>query len=75
MHSIVDGIAIGFISYALFHIAVGKWREVKPLFLCRVASLRDLFRDAGDLIRTNEKSPLRTLWRAGGLFRCLLLLA
>ncbi|QKG83251.1 NCS2 family permease [Kroppenstedtia pulmonis] len=32
MHSIVDGIAIGFISYALFHIAVGKWREVKPLF-------------------------------------------
>jgi len=32
MHSIVDGIAIGFISYALFHAAVGKWREVKPLF-------------------------------------------
>lgn len=32
MHSIVDGIAIGFISYALFHIAAGKWREVKPLF-------------------------------------------
>lgn len=32
MHSIVDGIAIGFISYALFHVAVGKWREVKPLF-------------------------------------------
>ncbi len=32
MHSIVDGIAIGFISYALFHIAVGKWRDVKPLF-------------------------------------------
>ncbi|MFD0717616.1 NCS2 family permease [Paenibacillus sp. GCM10027626] len=32
MHSIVDGIAIGFISYALFHIAAGKWRKVKPLF-------------------------------------------
>lgn len=32
MHSIVDGIAIGFISYSLFHLAVGKWREVKPLF-------------------------------------------
>ncbi|GAC42670.1 permease [Paenibacillus popilliae ATCC 14706] len=32
MHSIVDGIAIGFISYALFHLAVGKGREVKPLF-------------------------------------------
>ncbi len=32
MHSIVDGIAIGFISYALFHLAVGKWRDVKPLF-------------------------------------------
>lgn len=32
MHSIVDGIAIGFISYSLFHVAVGKWREVKPLF-------------------------------------------
>ncbi|MBN3523086.1 NCS2 family permease [Paenibacillus apiarius] len=32
MHSIVDGIAIGFVSYALFQIAVGKAREVKPLF-------------------------------------------
>ncbi|KKO54522.1 permease [Paenibacillus sp. DMB20] len=32
MHSIVDGIAIGFISYALFHLAIGKGREVKPLF-------------------------------------------
>ncbi|MGG4193182.1 NCS2 family permease [Paenibacillus jamilae] len=32
MHSIVDGIAVGFISYALFHLAVGKGREVKPLF-------------------------------------------
>ncbi|MGN7492523.1 NCS2 family permease [Paenibacillus sp. SAF-054] len=32
MHSIVDGIAIGFVSYALFHAAVGKWSEVKPLF-------------------------------------------
>ncbi|WP_374020469.1 NCS2 family permease [Paenibacillus thiaminolyticus] len=32
MHSIVDGIAIGFISFALFHLAVGKGRQVKPLF-------------------------------------------
>lgn len=32
MHSIVDGIAIGFVSYALFQAAVGKAREVKPLF-------------------------------------------
>ncbi|MEO3945833.1 NCS2 family permease [Gorillibacterium sp. CAU 1737] len=32
MHSIVDGIAIGFISYALFHLAMGKRRVVKPLF-------------------------------------------
>lgn len=32
MHSIVDGIAIGFISYALFHLALGKVHEVKPLF-------------------------------------------
>ncbi|TVX92111.1 NCS2 family permease [Paenibacillus agilis] len=32
LHSIVDGIAIGFISYALFQVAAGKAREVKPLF-------------------------------------------
>lgn len=32
MRSIVDGIAIGFISYALFHLVIGKGREVKPLF-------------------------------------------
>ncbi|WP_232278777.1 NCS2 family permease [Paenibacillus sp. 481] len=38
MHSIVDGIAIGFISYALFQLVMGRGRTVKPLFYV-IASL------------------------------------
>lgn len=66
MHSIVDGIAIGFISYALFHLAVGKGAKSSP---CSIS-----FRSCSSCIlccrrykRSNGRSPLRTHRRSGGL--------
>ncbi|MEC0238831.1 hypothetical protein P4H66_02965 [Paenibacillus dokdonensis] len=67
MHSIVDGIAISFISYALFHIALGKWREVKPLFYI-VSHLFVIYFILQTLTKTYQGSPLRTHQRSGGLF-------